>query len=308
MKKFIVIIALVALFSCSVFAANSNVGTSGFTFFKLDFSARANAMGGAYTALSNDVNAVFFNPAGLSQISEKQITTTYNSYLVGLSSGALAFSMPYEDRTIAFFSQFLTDEEDEVSSDGVITGTFDNSELLVGISASQQVHPVVFIGGSLKYLRENLAGNSASAIVFDIGVLHQTTNKMLKVGLTLKNIGTQLTYYTDDKNKETMPKEAVIGLNYFPKDYLNILLDVVKPFDDNFKGKLGVEYRYNKMLALRSGFNSNASDWNNGGKLSFISGFSTGFGLNWRKYSFDYSIKSYGDFGFNNQITLNYKF
>jgi len=160
MKKFIVIIALVALFSCSVFAANSNVGTSGFTFFKLDFSARANAMGGAYTALSNDVNAVFFNPAGLSQISEKQITTTYNSYLVGLSSGALAFSMPYEDRTIAFFSQFLTDEEDEVSSDGVITGTFDNSELLVGISASQQVHPVVFIGGSLKYLRENLAGNS----------------------------------------------------------------------------------------------------------------------------------------------------
>ena len=72
-------IILIAIISFSIFAISEDAGTRGFSFLKVNYSARAAAMAYAFTGLSNDASAVFFNPSGLSQIKSKEISTTYMS-------------------------------------------------------------------------------------------------------------------------------------------------------------------------------------------------------------------------------------
>ena len=68
---------LILILIISLFAQSDDAGTSGFTFLKMNFSARARAMGNAYTGLSNDASAVFYNPAGMIQITSSQASNTY---------------------------------------------------------------------------------------------------------------------------------------------------------------------------------------------------------------------------------------
>ncbi len=44
------------------------IGTTSADFLNLPIGARAAAMGGAYTAISEDASGIFWNPAGLVQI------------------------------------------------------------------------------------------------------------------------------------------------------------------------------------------------------------------------------------------------
>ena len=62
MKYFIPLILIPLLsFGITLFQP----GTAGFQFLKLGVGARPVAMGSAYTAVADDANALFWNPAGL---------------------------------------------------------------------------------------------------------------------------------------------------------------------------------------------------------------------------------------------------
>ncbi|MGB9598010.1 MAG: hypothetical protein ACPL7B_17120, partial [Candidatus Poribacteria bacterium] len=53
------------------------------------FGARSMAMGGAYTAISNDADGGLVNPAGLSMIDKRQITATTAILHIGLDDESL---------------------------------------------------------------------------------------------------------------------------------------------------------------------------------------------------------------------------
>src|SRR3990167_1240689 len=65
---------LLAILSPSVLHAaftSKSAGTSGAAFLKIGAGARPTGMGGAYSAIADDVNAVYWNPGGLSTIKGK---------------------------------------------------------------------------------------------------------------------------------------------------------------------------------------------------------------------------------------------
>src|SRR3989304_2591293 len=71
MKKFLLII----LFSSSILFAQS-AGNSGLSFLKFGFGARNIAMGDAGASASNDLSALFYNPARLSLIDSLELRST----------------------------------------------------------------------------------------------------------------------------------------------------------------------------------------------------------------------------------------
>src|SRR3990172_5842749 len=80
-----------------IFSSFSNAGgpgTTAFNFLKIGEGARPVAMGSAFTAVADDGNLLFWNPAGLSQIEEPMGTTTYRNYIAGIHSGYLAYLRP----------------------------------------------------------------------------------------------------------------------------------------------------------------------------------------------------------------------
>jgi len=52
---------------------SSNCGTTSAQFLKLEAGARPVGMGGAFTAVCDDVQALYWNTAGLAQIKSKEL-------------------------------------------------------------------------------------------------------------------------------------------------------------------------------------------------------------------------------------------
>lgn len=313
MKNAILTCAII-LFVSSLFSIHDDAGTNGFNFYKINFATRSSAMGNALTGAADDADAVFFNIAGISQIEKEIVSTAYCNYLMGDHGGVVTYVRPVKDRlTAAIFSQFLTigDIEKTTESDtGIYTGThgtFGSSDVLVGFGLGYKVSDAIRLGFSGKFLHESIDDKSASAIALDIGLLHQTTNENIKVGIAVKNLGKQLTYFTESEYDEGLPTTITAGVSIKAREFMLINADINKPSNGEIFLNVGVEGNYKDRLYIRGGYDSRAYDWEAGGD-GILSGFTTGFGVNWKKYRFDYSFVSQGDLGVRNQLGIVYYF
>jgi long-subunit fatty acid transport protein len=288
-------------------------GTHGFAFMKLPYSARAMGMANAFTGLANDGDAVFFNTAGLSHVKTTHLKINYMNYIEGLHGGSAVYNTRItEDWIFASFMQFLVSDDitrtDEVGRE---MGTFNTSNIVAGVGFARTMHPSLDFGVNFKYIYESLDpdnSNNASAIAVDLSVLHQTNNENLKVGVSLRNFGTQLTYYTDAKYEENLPTMLTVGLSYRFQDKGFLNFDLCRPFDNDFFFRFGLEYYYNSMFTIRGGVDSRMNDYRTDETLDFMSGIALGAGFNFGRYVIDYGISSMGSLGFVNQISVTYNF
>ena len=68
-------------------------------FENTDIGARAVALNGAFTSLSNNSQAIFYNPSGLGQIKYREFSAFYSPAPFGLSelkTGALTYAEPFQ--------------------------------------------------------------------------------------------------------------------------------------------------------------------------------------------------------------------
>ena len=69
-------------------------GNTGLAFLKVGVGARATAMGEAYTALTDDANATYWNPAALTRLQKAQVTFTHGEWIQDITSEYFAFAAP----------------------------------------------------------------------------------------------------------------------------------------------------------------------------------------------------------------------
>ena len=307
-KKIILIIT--SLLAVALYATNENMGTTGFSFLKMNYSARALGMGNAFTGHSDDGDAVFFNPAGLTQTNTRHLKTTLMNYIQGMNGGSLVYSTDYsEDWKISPFLQFLVSNGIEKRDvDNVAHGTFHTSNILAGIGFAKTLNEVLDVGFNIKYLIEKLDDSSATAAFFDIGILHTTQNKNLKIGAAFKNVGMQITYFSASNYKEKMPMMLVGGASYNILDRATINLDVCSPINEDYYGKVGAEFQVNPVLTLRAGVDTRMNDYRADQTFDIFSGIAFGLGFVWNEYIIDFATASMGNLGLVNQISLTYRF
>ena len=63
---------LIAFLAVFVLSVNISSVETGAAFLKLGMGARPVGLGGAFTAISNDVNAIAYNPAGIAQLESNE--------------------------------------------------------------------------------------------------------------------------------------------------------------------------------------------------------------------------------------------
>lgn len=309
----VLISACSLLWVAPLFAQHQDAGTTGFSTLKLIYSAKANAMGQAMTGRVSNADGMQFNPATLLKVPGKSISSTFMDHLVGSGGGSVQYVVPrniYESYGV-FINYWNSGsiERTEISSnfDLVETGqSFGAQNIIAGFSYARFISPAVDFGGTLKVVFDQIDDNSASAALIDIGLIHHTVNERIKVGAAARNLGAQLSYYSDTQYKENLPTtfQAGMGIDLTKNTQANV--DIMKATGENFILKLGVEQRVHPAFVLRGGFRSNAGDYNNGGDLAFSSGLSLGMGLNWKNWVLDYALSSYGDLGLTNQLGIRY--
>ncbi len=313
--KYKLIILLLGI-SLSLVALNDNAGTTAFNFFKIRYSPRAAAMGDAYVALADDGYAAVYNAAGMQQLTQKEVYSTYTNYFMDYQGGGLIFAKPWGDNTsLGYFFEYLTSGDitkTTINSSGNYDPTqnsvFSNSNILVGLSYGRVLNRVLDLGLSFKYLRESIDGQAGSAIATDVSLMHQTSNEKLKVSVVFRNMGKQITAYSDDGNyKEKMPRSVSAGFAYKSNPKLTLTGEIYKPFALDLSVRFGAEYVIHPMLKLRGGYKTNNADWKLGGDDASLAGFSFGLGTIHKSIIFDYAYASYGDLSALHMVALGYR-
>lgn len=307
--------ALSLLFLCPLFAVNEDAGTAGFAPLKITMSARADAMAGAQMGLVKNPEGMQFNPASIIRLSSSEISSTYINHFVDTQGGALQ-AVYAKDPFIAWgfmlkYLNFGSMERTEISPGGdlVETGeTFGAQNLIAGVSMARFVSPMIDLGGSVKIVYDQIDDQSAAAVVLDAGLIHHPANERIKVGLGFRNLGFQLSSYSETGYKESLPFTIAGGFTYSLNDKLLGSVDLSKSTGENLVAALGAEYLLYPSFSLRGGYRSDGGDANVGGSWGWSSGVSLGAGWNWNNYQLSYSLSSTGDLGMVNQLSLNYKF
>jgi hypothetical protein len=206
-------------------------GATGYTFVKLGIGVRPVAMGNAFTAISDDGNAVFWNPSGLGIVGSYYATGMAMNHLDYWEYYNLTSAVPLGKNrgTIGFGLSYLTATDIEYSERGEIGDEFRNSDMLLNIgygkAFGKKKKPVMALGASVKVIRSQLYTYSTYGVLADIGILINVY-RYLYFGTVVKHVGT--------------PRKFIERLEYPPINFRQGLA-VKIPFWDNML-TLGFDY------------------------------------------------------------------
>ena len=67
--------------SVNLFSQTSKVGTTAAAFLEIGPGAVATAMGGAFVSIANDATALYWNPAGISDFTNNEVTIFHANWI-----------------------------------------------------------------------------------------------------------------------------------------------------------------------------------------------------------------------------------
>ena len=260
-KCFIITIIIFILVS-SYCIADEESGGQGVAFLQIPIGARPAGLGNAFTAVADDINVVYFNPAGLCQIQNDMLGGMYNFMSMDRAHYQAVLIKQIKGNGLALsFNRFGVSEIDGRDSEGYPTEKFDDSEIAFKIVYGRKLLPFFGIGGGAKYIIQSLCDAKGSGVAFDAGFLFlllQSKNSFIKsfrVGGSFNNIGGKMTWNTESENEDEIPITMRVGsaidLNL---GVLNLLATFdVSQTEDNLKLHFGVETWLIKELCIRAG-------------------------------------------------------
>jgi len=287
----------------------ADVGEAGAQFLKIGVGARPVGMGECFAGLADDVNAIYWNPGGLSRIEKREATMMYNRWFQDIEYGYVAYAHPVSEEIGVFggaVSYLVVGDMDrtKVDVDGDMMETndkFDASDMLITLSYGRKIK-MVNAGISLKYIKSKIDDENAAGFAVDLGCLYTTPVPKLDVGLAVQNLGTKIRFIS---KADPLPLNFRLGASYkmLEKDALTLVMDVNIPVEGNINVHAGGEYWLLNMVALRMGYKTTTVKG-----LGALSGLSVGCGFNYRGYGIDYAWVPYGDLGNTHRISLTAKF
>lgn len=287
-------------------------GSTSSSFLKLDPGPRPLSMGGAFAAVSDDIYAAYWNPAGLSQLDRPTLTLMENEYIQGVRQGFAAYAHPLDRGTWAasFNGVFVPNdlerrsglnENDPLNPITTSEGTFGASDMALGVSYARKLDENRSWGATVKIIRSSIDTYVAHGIAADLGGLWKYRDD-ISLGAALQNLGPPVKFID---RSYSLPLNFKTGVAWRPAGTGALLaFDINKPIDDYPSLSVGTQYRVMDLLALRAGYRYRVY----GNELGGISGISTGLGLSFKGISIDYAFLPFGTLGDTHRTSLTFAF
>jgi len=277
-----------------VFATSKNVGTSGAQFLRLGAGARPTAMGEAFVGIADDVNALYFNPAGAARLERPEIAATHVQWFEGMDYEYGAFALPTKAGAFGFSAATLQAKDLEKRGlDESYQGKFDTLDAAYGLTYARSLNPTWQVGGTLRYLKQEIDSASAGTWSGDVGTLKKLGDTPFSVGLAIRHFGEEVKFSEEGDPQPTV-LDGGVGAQLFRKRLL-LGFDLKVPRDNDVKLGLGSELNLpiagDFKAALRAGYNNSAAD------AKGADGLSVGAGLGFRQFEMDFSWVPLGDLG-----------
>lgn len=286
-------------------AINDNAGTTGFSFLKVGVGARAAALGGAYTAISGDLESTAWNPAGILAVGERAAAVSLTSYLVDTEAGFLSYGQPAGDRMWALsVNYFSYGDLQRTGEDGLADGTFGAFDVATGLTAAQHVWGKrLTVGATAKWIYSGIDDYSADAMALDLGVLVRGPLAGMTLGASLSNLGTVRSGFTKGFD-DSLPVLLRAGVSHRPAHFpvpLLLSADMSVPNDNDAFFTFGAEISLGGGLTVRPGYSLQQSGLDGDEAL----GLSTGAGVELKGLQFDYAYATFPALGDVHRISLS---
>jgi hypothetical protein len=287
-KSLILTVGIACLLVPQLTWAQAKVGTAGAQFLELGVSARAIGMGDAFLAISDDASAVYYNPAGLTQIAEREVMFTHVSYLADINYDFAGLAYPTTKFGgvwgVGFYMLNAGDMDVTVSERNYGTGqTFTAKDYALSLSYARNLTDRFSVGMTLKLIDELLDTERAIGWAADMGTLYDTGFKGFKIAMVVSNFGPDLKF---------IEEECPLPMNFKFGGVLDILrneghvatfsVEGSHPNDAMEKFNAGIEYWFRDMFSLRLG---DHFEYDTGG---ISAGFGLRLSLSERHLQFDY--------------------
>ncbi|MDD5688219.1 MAG: PorV/PorQ family protein [Elusimicrobia bacterium] len=312
MLKVMNVVMLATLFTgiMCISKVEAGVGSSAMQFLKVGVGAKQEGMGGAQVAVAEDVNSVYWNPAGLGSVSATEFSFMHLSYFEGISYEYLAFGHPVsESSTIGLQVMYLnygsidkTLEDSAGAYDAVgSVGSYSPKDIGGAISYGKQVDDTINVGGSLKIASQKIDTDNTSGFGLDLGVEYVPVKGGIQLGLAVQNLGGKV-------GSDSMPGNIKAGLGkkfsaFEGENNLTLAVDVNYGLDTAItKENIGMELMLAEMIGIRAGYKLGYDEetYTLGGGFR-IAGESSTFNL-------DYAFVPTKDLGDTHRISLGIRF
>ena len=350
MKKNFIINVFVFIFTlCNLhtFSSSGQVGgKSTYQFLNLVPAARVASLGGNLIAVKdNDLNLAFYNPSLLNTEHNKSLALNFSSYLAGIKYGSVAYGHKLKKAGVMDFGIHYINYGKFAGADATSqeTGDFNAAEYAFFTGYARQLDSAFSIGANLKAIYSQLDTFHSFGLAADVGATYYNRPKNFTAAIVIKNLGSQLTKYTDVKEKLPLEIQAAasIRLKHVPlrlslaaehlekwnlryvdsiaiKQSSQTLAGAESSQSDNNKSYffdkillhtvIGAEFLITKNFNIRAGFNYRRrielKEETRGG----IIGFSFGAGIKIAKFQISYGVASYHLGALSNTFSISTNF
>lgn len=321
-RKLIIAALTLAAIALAAGIEHTAYGAETASFLKISPGARPIAMGNAFTAVSDDLNALAWNPAGLASMKKREAAFMHAELFEGTRYDFAGYAHPLGRNTgrgtirprygtIAFGIARL-------GQDG-ISGRDENRQETGAFTASDTAFQAAYsralfrngpsVGATLKYLQSEIAGTRASGAAFDLGLMHSLKSAPVSLGATISNIGRGMRFADQTNN---LPLTASVGAGVRLLSALLISADIRhRPHSGKTTFGLGSEYALLPSLTLRAGYGalfSADAQGPSGISNNPLAGMGMGIGLRIGRATLDYSMAPSGELGTAQRLSIATRF
>ncbi len=312
MRKFFLTLLITGM-ALTTFAGFSKVGTTAVPFLKIGVG-RTTGMGDAFVGIADDASAVYWNPAGLTNLKSREFFFSHIDWIGDVNheyisavfpvSGLGTLALSVTALTMGEIEETQVDDPTTLRREDDGTGrTFAASDLTFGFTFSRMITDKLSFGFTAKGIQERLWLMGSTGFGVDVGLFYNTGFRNLRFGMSISNFGPdmtvtggQLIFPTplpgQDTTKQTnvtmnasaapLPTVFRFGAAYniieTDASTLTGALDIVHPNDVNETINAGFEYGLNKFFFLRGGYILN-TDFEYAKALNWTTGISAGTGI-----------------------------
>ncbi|MEW6097356.1 MAG: PorV/PorQ family protein [bacterium] len=215
MKRIISLIVIGVMVFSADYCLSKTPGEKGAVFLKLSQGARPIGMGETFVAIADDINALYWNPAGIAEVKNRQATFMYADWLEEITYNYLAYIHPQQIMGgIMGGGLTLLDSgsiDRTIDQKGKI-GDYDAKDIALTISYAKKLTENCNLGASLKYIQMKIDNEKSTGIALDIGCLYKPTVENLTIGATIQNLGPKLKAFISEK--DALPLNIKVGGAY----------------------------------------------------------------------------------------------
>lgn len=270
--------------------SDDNEGVTAFRSLNIPTGGRAEAMGSAYTGLSDDISFFDYNPAASAVMQNTELSISHNSWIAdsaietlggtirfnnfGMGLQLKCFYVPFTEYNLfgeRVSGSYYSETTATINLAYNFLAGYNFKGIAVGINGKSSYRSIpnytdnqtdeIISGSGLSQSSFALMGDAGILLRFNAFKLYSDREPNLRIGISLNNAGAALTGFGKKMQiDDPLPTRISAGLSYKPFSFLLFTIDIKQPvnlFDianlPMFSAGSGVEITLTKFFAVEGG-------------------------------------------------------